>query len=93
MNTTTNPAPRSASAVPTFTEIVVRLDDEGLESVVATLRPFGPAVAAAARCGGLAQAAGDGLEDETTSDVMWLRAYCAVRGALSRLPDRLDLVA
>lgn len=76
-----------------FSELGMRVNDEGLTSVVATLRPEGAHLAARARCAGVAPAGIDVIEDAAASDVLWLRAYVAVHAALATTRPVFELVA
>lgn len=92
-STSTMTTSTAAATIPSFTEIAVRLDDEGLDAVVAELRPTSATLVAAARCGGLSGAVVEVLGSASTSDVVWFRAYCLVRGELAHVVDDLDLTA
>lgn len=76
-----------------FADLGLRVDDEGLASVVASLRPQGPQLATHARCVGVELASIDLLESAAASDVLWLRAYIAVHADLAARRPVFGLVA
>lgn len=69
--------------IPDFDELGFRVDEEGVSTVVSSLRHEGPQLAARARCVGLALASVEVLTDTDASDTLWLRAYVTVRVALA----------